>query len=296
MTVDELIEQGVEHSQNGDYGAAVEAYLRAFELAPTDERFPWEAGRLYLYMLSEPEKAVRWFETSLPLIANPFKACDTRYHLGLAHTFLKDDTKAAARFEEVLAHTPTHVLACLELGKLMTRKGDFERAKDLLQQAVLHNNMRSTLPEMFPDGQRGSAHAAALAWMNLGRLGYIASEDNALGDSAAQRLMEDLGDLQRVLTLAKEAREGDKPYGALAALNVVLSYQPDHEDAAQQWITISLDELGQIDDVVELAGQFGEEDRSEEDRAWADRLIDEVLRRKPDHAGALEYRRAKAKD
>lgn len=291
MTADELIEQGVEHSENGDYAAAVAAYLRAFELAPTDERLPWEAGRLYLYMLSEPENAVRWFEASLPLIENPFKACDTRYHLGLAHTFLKDDVKAAARFEEVLAHTPTHVLACIELGKLMTRKGDFERAKDLLQQAVLHNSMRSTLPEMFPDGQRGSAHAAALAWLNLGRLGYIASEDESLGNKAAERLIEDLDDTQRVLMLAKEAREAGKLHGALEALDVFLSYHPDHEGAAAQWIEISLDELGKFDGVVEYVGEL-----AEDDAAWADRLIAEVLRRRPDHAGALEYRRSRAKN
>ncbi|AKU98295.1 hypothetical protein AKJ09_04959 [Labilithrix luteola] len=290
MTADELIEQGVQHSENGQFAAAVEVYLRAFELSPKDERLPWEAARLYLYMLSDPEKAVRWFEASLPLIQNPFKACDTRYHLGLAHTFLKDDTKAAARFEEVLAHTPTHVLACIELGKLMTRKGDFERAKDLLQQAVLHNNMRSTLPEMFPDGQRGSAHAAALAWMNLGRLGYVASDDEALGNTAAERLIEDLGDDQRVLMLAKEAHEAGKPYSALAVLDVFLSYHPDHEEAVQQWVRISLDELGQFDDVVDLVLQLGENDTK-----WAERLIDEVLRRKPDHAGALEYRRVKTK-
>lgn len=230
MTGEELIEQANEHQGNGDHAAAAEAYLKAFELMPEEPLLPWEAARLYLYFVSDAEMAVRWFEVALPRLADPIQARDTRYHLGLAHTFLKDDARAASRFEEVLADTPTHVLSCLELGKVHIRGGDHARARDLLQQAILHNNMRSTLPEMFPDGQRGSPHAHALAWINLGRLG-LATEDEKLTRLAAAKLLEDLDDDGRVMTLAKEAIAARQAGAAAAALDELLAHSPEHAAA-----------------------------------------------------------------
>lgn len=287
MTVDELIAKGMEHQENGEIEEAAETFVRAFQLAPTDERLPWEAARLYLYQLSRPADAVKWFEASLPLIENPFKACDTRYQIGLAHVFLSEDDKARVRFEEVLAHTPSHVTACIELGKLFTRQGDHERAKDLLQQAVLHNNMRSTLPEMFPDGQRGSGHAAALAWMNLGRLALVASDDEELGRNAAGHLLDDLDDVQRVLLLAKEARAAGKFVGAMTALEAILERDSEHEAAMELWLSVALDDLQLTDQVVEMAQSLVEE--YPERAAY---LIDEVLERTPDHVEALALRAA----
>jgi tetratricopeptide (TPR) repeat protein len=287
MTAEELIAQGQRHQENREFAAAAESYLRAFELAPTDGRLPWEAARLYLYFVSEAALAVRWFEAALPLLDDPFMARDTRYHLGLAHTFLADDERAAARFEEVLEDTPSHVLACIEQGKLLTRRGDHARAKDLLQQAVLHNNMRSTLPEMFPDGQKGSAHAAALAWMNLGRLALVAGDDEALGQTAVTHLLEDLDDHARVMTLAKEARAAGKPQSALLALGEVLARYENHEAAAELWFTIALDDLKQLDDVVEMAASI-----TGGDPEWAARMVSEVLRRDPSHPAALAFRPA----
>ncbi len=285
MTADDLIAQAQRHQENGELAGAAEAYLRAFELAPTDGRLPWEAARLYLYFLSDAARAVRWFEASLPLLGDPVMARDTRYHLGLAHTFLADDARAATRFEEVLADTPSHVLACIELGKLLTRRGDHARAKDMLQQAVLHNNMRSTLPEMFPDGQKGSAHAHALAWMNLGRLALVAGDDEDLGRTAVTHLLEDLEDDMRVVTLAKEARAAGKPYAALLALDELLPRFPDHESGAELWFAIALDDLKQLDDVVEMAASMTDDDP---DRAA--RMVSEVLRRDPSHHAALALR------
>lgn len=230
MTGDELIELANEHQGNGDHAAAAETYLKAFELMPEEPLLPWEAARLYLYFVPDPALAVRWFEVALPRLADPIQARDTRYHLGLAHTFLKDDASAARRFEEVLADTPTHVLSCLELGKVHIRSGDHERAKDLLQQAILHNNMRSTLPEMFPDGQRGSPHAHALGWINLGRLG-LAADDAKLTRLAVSKLLEDLDDDGRVMTLAKEAIADGKTEAARATLDELLAHSPDHAAA-----------------------------------------------------------------
>lgn len=230
MTGEELIEQANEYVSNGDHAAAAETYLKAFELMPEEPLLPWEAGRLYLYFVPDPALAVRWFEVALPRLPDPIQARDTRYHIGLAHTFLKDDARAAARFAEVLADTPTHVLSCLELGKIHVRSGDHERAKDLLQQAILHNNMRSTLPEMFPDGQRGSPHAHALGWINLGRLG-LAAGDEKLTRLAACKLLDDLDDDGRVMMLAKEAVAGGKPGAARAVLDALLAHAPEHAAA-----------------------------------------------------------------
>jgi lipopolysaccharide biosynthesis regulator YciM len=198
--------------------------------------------------------------------------------------FLSEDEQAKARFEEVLEHTPTHVLACIELGKLLTRRGELERAKELLQQAVLHNNMRSTLPEMFADGQRGSGHAAALAWMNLGRLALVAGDDEELGAAAAAgHLLDDLDDEQRVLLLAKEARAAGKPVGAMVALEALLERQSDHEEAMEQWLEVALDELQLFDQLADLAKASVEEYPE-----YAARLTAEVLARQPEHAGARE--------
>ena len=284
MNADDLIEQGHRHQEKAEHAAAAECYLRAFELRPTEGRLPWEAARLYLYFVDDAAKAVRWFEAAVPLLADPIMVRDTKYHLGLAHTFLKDDALAQSRFEEVLAHTPTHVLSCLELGKLFTRTGDHVRAKDLLQQAVLHNNMRSTLPEMFPDGQRGSGHAHALAWMNLGRLGLVAGDDRELGQVAVTRLLEDLEDTERVVTLATEARAAGKPGHAMDALDVMLPLYPDHEGACALWFVIALDDMDQHDEVVEMARSTREDDPD-----WAARMVAEVLRRKPDHEAARAF-------
>jgi len=287
MTADNLIAQGQRHEQNREFAAAAESYLRAFELAPTDGRLPWEAARLYLYFVPDAALAVRWFEAALPLLDNPFMARDTRYHLGLAHTFLSDDARAAVRFEEVLADTPSHVLACIELGKLLTRRGDHARAKDLLQQAVLHNNMRSTLPEMFPDGQKGSGHAHALAWMNLGRLALVAGDDEALGQTAVTHLLEDLDDHARGMTLANEARAAGKPHSAIVALDGLLARYPDHENGGELWFAIALDDLKRLDEVVEMATSIAADDPD-----WAARMVSEVLRRDSAHPAALAFRPA----
>lgn len=288
MTADDLIAKGISHQGSGEYGEAAEAFTSAFVLAPKDSRLPWEAARLYLYHLQEPAKAVQWFEASLPLLDEeaPFKACDTRYQLGLAHVFLSQDDQAKARFEEVLQHTGTHVLACLELGKLCARRGDYARAKDLLQQAVLHNNMRSTLPEMFPDGQRGSAHAAALAWLNLGRLALVTldgkDEWEQIGANAAEQLIEELDDAQRVMLLAKEARAAGSLNGVMVALEQLLAREPDHEEASAMWFEVALDELEQFEQVVDMAESLVEE---EPDRAA--RFLAEILKRQPDREDAL---------
>lgn len=282
MNAEEWISKAVGHQEDGAHADAAAAFLRAFELAPTDARLPWEAGRIFLYFANDAAAAVRAFEAALPLLTDTKMIRETRYHLGLAHTFLKDDAKAAPLFELVLLDTPTHVLACIELGKLRTRTGDRARAEDLLKQAVLHNQMRSTMPEMFPDGDRGSAHQAALAWMNLGRLAVVAGEDDELGSNAAGHLLDDLDDRDRVFLLAKEAREAGNGYGALVVIDQILRRKQDDEEAATLWFTIALDELAIVDDVVEGAKGF-----VEDAPAWGKRMIAEVLKRQPDHAEAL---------
>lgn len=281
MNAAKQIAQANRHQARGEHAAAAECYLRAFELGPADGRLLWEAGRLYLYFANDPAKALRWFEAALPLLVDPIMARDTRYHLGLAHVFLEDDERAQFRFEEVLADTPTHVQACIELGKLFPRAGDHARAKAQLMLAALHNNMRSTLPEMFPDGERGSAHAHALAWMNLGRLGFVAGDDPVLGRAAVVHLIEDLDDTERVVALANEARVAGKPDHAMDALDELLARHPRNEQGCDLWFAIALDDLDQHDRVVEMARSI-----YEEDPAWSARMVAEVLQRDPDHAAA----------
>jgi len=287
MTADNLIAQGQRHEQNREFAAAAESYLRAFELAPTDGRLPWEAARLYLYFVPDAALAVRWFEAALPLLDNPFMARDTRYHLGLAHTFLSDDARAAVRFEEVLADTPSHVLACIELGKLLTRRGDHARAKDLLQQAVLHNNMRSTLPEMFPDGQKGSGHAHALAWMNLGRLALVAGDDEALGQTAVTHLLEDLDDHARGMTLANEARAAASPGSPLGGPAGRRAGWPADGRGAELWLAFARGGRTRLVAVVERAPSL-----APGAPVWAARLLSGARRRASGHPAALAFRPA----
>lgn len=288
MTADELIEQGQHHQDNGDHAAAIAAYERAFELAPGDWRLPSEVGRLALYLLSDGARAAAAYEAALPLIEDELVARETRYHLGVAHTFANADDRAAARFEEVLAHTPTHVLACIELGKVLTRAGDHARAKDLLQQAVLHNDMRSTMPEMFPDGQRGSRHAAALAWLNFGRLA-IATDNPDDADLAGLRLAQDLHDWNRVVMLTREAHAAGQLEAAISFANALLGTAPSnpedeahYEAALAIWLAIVLDEQELYDWAIERAVAA-----VDADPAWSRRLVAEVLRRRPEHAEAL---------
>lgn len=289
MKVDQLIEKAQQHDADGEYAEAVDAFERARGLDASDWRLPAEVGRLSLYMLSDAPRAVAAYEAALPLIADDLIARDTRYHLGVAHTFVEDDARAAVRFEEVLAHTPTHVVACIELGKLLTRRGEHARAKDLLQQAVLHNRMRSTLPEMFEDGVRGSAQGAALAWINFGRLAIATGNaDDAL--NAASHLIADLGDTQRVLKLADEALAADQLDIVFAVLGQVIALGPDtdddaYEQAAKRWFRIALADPEDFDASVAQAA-----DNADDDPVWSRRVADEVLARSPQHAGALALR------
>lgn len=286
MDAEARIAKGIEYHQQGRLEQAIEAYLAAFELTPTDTRLPWEVGRIFLWELSRPAEAVRWFEVALPLLDDPYRATDTRYQIGLAHVFLGDDAKARALFEEVLGSIPTHVFACLELGKLLTRHGEHARAKDLLEQAVLHNQMRSTLPEMFPDGQRGSAHAEALAWLNLGRLALVVNDGEgeweATGTHAVNRLVEGLEDLPRARMLAREAREAGHTDGALIALDELLAFNPDDAEGTELWFRVALDDRGQFDEVAAMAAEILAEQPER-----AARMVGEVLARRPEHAGAL---------
>ena len=88
----------------------------------------------------------------------------------------------------------------------------------------------------------GPAHAAALAWLNLGRLALVAGDDEELGKNACVQLLEELDDPQRVLKLAQEARAADKPHNALIVLDELLPRYPDDEDAGALWFEIALDD------------------------------------------------------
>jgi hypothetical protein len=88
---------------------------------------------------------------------------------------------------------------------------------------------------MFPDRQRGSAHAEALAWLNLGRLALVIrdgeGEYEAHGSNAVARLLENLGDETRALMLVKESLAAGKTNGARIALDELLARCPDHAEA-----------------------------------------------------------------
>ncbi|MEM7356243.1 MAG: tetratricopeptide repeat protein, partial [Acidobacteriota bacterium] len=121
--------------QLGKTGEASEALLRAIELDP--DLLP-ARRELALAFGAESrfEASKQHLELFLGALEDPWRDLDAQAALAEAEQRLGDSTAAEARAQQVLEKAPGHARARLVLGLVLADRGEFERARSELEQAV----------------------------------------------------------------------------------------------------------------------------------------------------------------
>ena len=81
---DELVQEGIKHSEKGSYDKSFDSFLKATELDPKNANAFYGLGGIYNYR-NEYEKAVQSFKTVIKLDPTHFNA---RYSLGFTYESL----------------------------------------------------------------------------------------------------------------------------------------------------------------------------------------------------------------
>jgi len=227
---------GLLHAAAGARGPALQAAMRACELAPDDARAWSDLGRVYA-LLGDLEDAARCFAEA---VAIDVRFADGWHNLGTALRKLGRREAAFAALKNALLIDPKRAETYLSLGNLLVATGQYEDALECFERAARHDpgmaRARSRLARQM--SERGKVRRAE----RLFRQSLGLDPDHIEGWLGLGRTLEDLGEAE----------------GARSAYANVLRRRPGHALA-----------LGHLLGLLGDADEADAEARGWIDRAWA---------------------------
>jgi tetratricopeptide (TPR) repeat protein len=222
----ELIERALKLRDAGEFGRAAEVFLHAFRAAPTDWRFPNEAG-VCLQQAGRHAEAAALYEQALPLAPDkPF----VLFNIGLARVQAGELDGAQRAFESVLAVDPQNIKAAFELGFIAMKRGAWPDAIALFDQAIAFDVLHNGANWSGSPGMDRQLHARV--FLNKARIHGL--ELGQLDDARRQlALLLDLGDKGRVYTFATEAQARGATAAARAAAQLLIGDYHAHREVRE---------------------------------------------------------------
>ena len=119
-----------------DYNGAYQAWLKAVDLNPNDEKSKYFLGRLF-YEANLPNEAAAWFRQALTLKADDYQA---ETYLGLSAEALGFDDTAGQLYRKAIADSEAqgkpYSWAYLSLGNFLKKQGDENQSLSVLEKGA----------------------------------------------------------------------------------------------------------------------------------------------------------------